>query len=52
MTKEEQELYDMVSDWWDYIIVSAPFKGRDACIIGLVDAIIEWKDQSKQHPVG
>jgi hypothetical protein len=48
MTEEQQELYDIVSDWWDDVFVGqGGFKGRDACLIDLVDAIIEWKDQDE-----
>jgi hypothetical protein len=44
MTEEQQELYDVVSDWWDEIFTE-PTKGRSACIIDLVNSIIEWKDR-------
>jgi len=44
MTDEQQEVYDIVSDWWDEIFTE-PTKGRSACIIDLVNAIIEWKDR-------
>ena len=48
MTEEQQELYDVVSDWWDDVFVGqGGFKGRDACLIDLVNAIIEWKDQDE-----
>ena len=43
MTKEQQELYDIVSDWWDKIFIE-PTKGRSACIIDLVNSIIERKN--------
>jgi hypothetical protein len=46
MNGEQQELYDIVSDWWDDVFVVASFKGRDSCLIDLVNAIIEWKRQS------
>ena len=26
MTEEQQELYDIVSDWWDDVFVAASFK--------------------------
>jgi len=42
MTEEQQELYDIVSDWWDKIFIE-PTKGRSACIIDLVNSIIERK---------
>ena len=42
MTEEQQELYDIVSDWWDDVFVAASFKGRDACLVDLVNAIIDW----------
>ena len=42
MTEEQQELYDIVSDWWDKIFIE-PSKGRSACIIDLVNSIIESK---------
>ena len=47
MTEEAQELYDIVSDWWDDVFVAASFKGRDACLVDLVNAIIEWKDRDE-----
>ena len=46
MTEEQQELYDIVSDWWDDVFVAASFKGRDASLLDLVDAITKWKEQS------
>ena len=48
MTEEQQELYDIVSDWWDGVFVAASFKGRDACLIDLVNVIIEWKDRNEK----
>ena len=51
MTEEEQKLYDIVSDWWDDVFVAASFKGRDASLVDLVNAIIDWKDKPKQYPV-
>jgi len=51
MTEEQQELYDIVSDWWDDVFVAASFKGRDACLIDLVNAIMDWKDPPQQYPV-
>ena len=51
MTEEQQELYDIVSDWWDDVFVAASFKGRDASLVDLVNAIIDWKDQPQQYPV-
>jgi hypothetical protein len=51
MTDEQQELYDIVSDWWDDVFVAASFKGRDASLVDLVNAIIEWKDKPQQYPV-
>ena len=52
MTEEQQELYDVVSDWWDDVFVGqGGFKGRDACLIDLVNAIIDWKDKPQQYPV-
>ena len=48
MTEEQQELYDIVSDWWDGVFVGqGGFKGRDAYLIDLVNAIIEWRDQDE-----
>ena len=47
MTEEQQELYDIVSDWWDDVFVAASFKGRDASLVDLVNAIIEWKDRDE-----
>ena len=43
MTKEEKEVYDIVSDWWDEIFTEST-KGRSVCIIDLVNSIIKWKD--------
>ena len=51
MTEEQQELYDIVSDWWDDVFVAASFKGRDASLVDLVNAIIDWKDKPQQYPV-
>ena len=51
MTEEEQKLYDIVSDWWDDVFVAASFKGRDASLVDLVNAIIDWKDKPQQYPV-
>ena len=50
MTEEQQELYDIVADWWDDVFCAASFKGRDACLIDLVHAIMDWKDPPQQHP--
>jgi len=47
MTEEQQQLYDIVSDWWDGVFVTASFKGDDACLVDLVNAIIEWKDRDE-----
>ena len=44
MTEEQQELYDIVSDWWDDVFVAASFKGRDASLVDLVNSIVEWKN--------
>ena len=51
MTEEQQELYDIVADWWDDVFCAASYKGKDASLIDLVDAIIDWKDPPQQHPV-
>ena len=51
MTEEQQQLYDIVSDWWDDVFVAASFKGRDASLVDLVNAIIDWKDKPQQYPV-
>jgi hypothetical protein len=37
MTEEQQELYDIVSDWWDDVFVAS--------------SIIDWKDPPQQYPV-
>ena len=37
MTEEQQQLYDIVSDWWDDVFVAASFKGRDASLVDLVN---------------
>jgi len=47
MTEEQQELYDIVSDWWDSVFVAPSFRGRDACLIDLVDAILEWRNRDE-----
>ncbi len=44
MTEEQQKLYDVIADWWDKIF-SEPTKGRSACIIDLVNSIIESKNK-------
>jgi len=44
MTEEQQELYDIISDWWDKIFTE-PTKGRFGCIIDLVNSIIESKNK-------
>jgi len=41
--KEFQESFN-VSDWWDKIFIE-PTKGRSACIIDLVNSIIEWENK-------
>jgi hypothetical protein len=49
MTEEQQELYDIVSDWWDDVFVRPqnPNTIKNDCLIDLVNAIIEWKDQDE-----
>lgn len=47
MTEEQRELYDIVADWWDEIFTE-PSRGRSACIIDLVNSIIESKPN--EHP--
>jgi hypothetical protein len=44
MTEEQKELYDIIADWWDKIFTE-PTKGRSACIIDLVNSIIESKNK-------
>jgi hypothetical protein len=44
MTEEQQELYDIIADWWDKIFIE-PTKDRSACIIDLVNSIIESKNK-------
>jgi len=46
MTEEQQELYDIVADWWDDVFCAASYKGKDASLIDLVNAITKWKEQS------
>jgi len=46
MTEEQQELYDIVADWWDDVFVAASFRDRDASLVDLVHAITEWKEQN------
>ena len=47
MTEEQQELYDIIADWWDDVFVAASYKGKDASLIDLVNAITEWKDRDE-----
>jgi hypothetical protein len=55
MTDEQQELYDIVADWWDEVFCNNPapvdrdgeYLDKNPTIIDLVDAIIEWKDQDE-----
>ena len=47
MTEEQQELYDIVSDWWG----DAETQDKDPIIADLVNAIMDWKDPPQQHPV-
>jgi len=49
MTEEQQELYDIVSDWWDEVFCNNPasvdrdgeYLDKNPTIIDLVNAIIE-----------
>jgi len=58
MTEEQQELYDIVSDWWDEVFCNNPapvdrdgeYLDKNPTIIDLVNAIIDWKDPPQQHP--
>ena len=45
MTEEQQQLYDIVSDWWDSVFTAASSKNRDACLIDLVNSVVEWKNK-------
>ena len=47
MTEEQQELYDIVADWWG----DAETQDKDPIIADLVNAIMDWKDPPQQHPV-
>jgi len=47
MTEEQQELYDIVADWWDDVFVAASYKGKDASLIDLVNAIMEWRNRDE-----
>ena len=52
MTDEQQQLYDIVADWWDEVFCcnSAPldrdgeYLDKNPTIIDLVNAIVEWKN--------
>jgi len=55
MTEEQQELYDIISDWWDEVFCNNPapvdrdgeYLDKNPTIIDLVNAIIEWKDRDE-----
>ena len=47
MTEEQQELYDIVSDWWDDVFCAASYKGKDASLVDLVLAISEWRNRDE-----
>ena len=59
MTEEQQELYDIVSDWRDEVFCNNPapvdrdseYLDKNPTIIDLVNAIIDWKDKPQQYPV-
>ena len=59
MTEEQQELYDIVADWWDEVFCNNPapvdrdgeYLDKNPTIIDLVNAIIDWKDKPQQYPV-
>ena len=59
MTEEQQELYDIVADWWDEVFCNNPapvdrdceYLDKNSTIIDLVNAIIDWKDKPQQYPV-
>ena len=49
MTEEQQELYDIVSDWWDEVFVRPqnPNTIKNDCLIDLVNAIMEWRNRDE-----
>jgi hypothetical protein len=47
MTEEQQELYDIVADWWDDVFCAASYKGKDASLVDLVLAISEWRNRDE-----
>ena len=49
MTEEQQELYDIVSDWWDKVFVRPqnPNTIKNDCLIDLVNAIMEWRNRDE-----
>jgi hypothetical protein len=52
MTDEQQQLYDIVADWWDEVFCCNPapvdrdgeYLDKNPTIIDLVNAIVEWKN--------
>lgn len=51
MSEEEQQLYDIVADWWDDVFVRPqnPKTIRNDCIIDLVHAIAKWKSNETSN---
>ena len=45
MTEEQQELYDLVCDWWDSAFTDRSHKSRSDCLVDLVNSIIEWRNR-------
>ena len=53
MTDEQQQLYDIVADWWDEVFCCNPapldrdgeYLDKNPTIIDLVNAIVEWKNK-------
>ena len=49
---EQQQLYDIVADWWDEVLCCNPapldrdgeYLDKNPTIIDLVNAIVEWKN--------
>ena len=55
MTDDQQELYDIVSDWWDEVFCNNPapvdrdgeYLDKNPTIINLVNAIMEWRNRDE-----
>jgi len=53
MTEYEQQLYDVIADWWDEVFVNN--KDKNASIIDLVksiskiNALKEWSEDAQKY---